>query len=112
MSMRILIVGAGGVGTAAAAIAARRDFFEACVVADYDESRATTIVDRLADDRFTAAPIDASSADDGDVDLGVAVESRPGDEVVPARVVPERQPPVLRRVHYASRFVITCLMRV
>ena len=32
--MRILLVGAGGVGSAFTAIAARRDFFELCVVAD------------------------------------------------------------------------------
>ena len=37
--MRILIVGAGGVGTAAVAIAAKRDFFEHIVVADYDPAR-------------------------------------------------------------------------
>ena len=39
--MRILLVGAGGVGSAFTAIAARRDFFELCVVADYDEARVT-----------------------------------------------------------------------
>ncbi len=61
--MRILIVGAGGVGTAAAAIAARRDFFEAMVVADYDEARARAAVDKVDDPRFTAARIDASSAE-------------------------------------------------
>ena len=38
--MRILMVGAGGVGSSAAQIAARRDFFEALVVADYDPARA------------------------------------------------------------------------
>ncbi len=38
--MRILLVGAGGVGGAAAAIAARRDFFEHLVVADYDLAKA------------------------------------------------------------------------
>ena len=37
--MRILLVGAGGVGAAFAAIAARRDFFEAIVIADYDEAQ-------------------------------------------------------------------------
>ena len=37
--MRILLVGAGGVGRRFAAIAARRDFFEAVVVADYDVAR-------------------------------------------------------------------------
>ncbi len=38
--MRVLAIGSGGVGTSAALIAARRDFFEAWVCADYDESRA------------------------------------------------------------------------
>ena len=58
--MRILLVGAGGVGSAFAAIAARRDFFEAIVIADYDEARAG----RAAGDdrRFAAARVDASSA--------------------------------------------------
>ena len=37
--MRILLVGAGGVGGAFAAIAARRDFFEQIVIADYDPAR-------------------------------------------------------------------------
>ena len=36
--VRILLVGSGGVGSAFTAIAARRDFFERCVVADYDEA--------------------------------------------------------------------------
>ena len=60
--MRILLVGSGGVGSAFTAIAARRDFFEVCVVADYDESRARRAVDALSDDRFVAAQIDASDA--------------------------------------------------
>ena len=38
--MRIILVGAGGVGDAFARIAARRPFFESCVVADYDRGRA------------------------------------------------------------------------
>ncbi len=62
--MRILVVGAGGVGGAFAPIAARRDFFEHIVMADYDEGRARGVVDRLADTRFSAAKVDASSADD------------------------------------------------
>ena len=60
--MRILILGAGGVGGAVVPIAARRDFFEAAVVADYDGTRARRIVDRAADPRFTAARVDASDA--------------------------------------------------
>lgn len=58
--MRILMVGAGGVGSSAALIAARRDFFEHIVVADYDKERAQVLVDRIGDDRFTAAQVDAS----------------------------------------------------
>ncbi|HXH77894.1 MAG TPA: saccharopine dehydrogenase C-terminal domain-containing protein [Nocardioides sp.] len=57
--MRILLIGAGGVGSAFAAIAARRDFYEAIVIADYDEARAA----RAAEDdpRFASARVDASS---------------------------------------------------
>src|SRR6478609_5809487 len=60
--MRVLILGAGGVGSAAARIAARRDFFEALTIADYDEARARAVVDELGDSRFSAARVDASDA--------------------------------------------------
>ncbi len=59
--MRILLVGAGGVGGAFAAIAARRDFFEAIVIADYNEARAEKAA--AGDGRFVAAQVDASDAD-------------------------------------------------
>ncbi|NMO53669.1 ATP-binding protein [Actinoplanes sp. TBRC 11911] len=58
--MRVLVVGAGGVGSAAAGIAARHDFFERFVIADYDPARAARAV---RDDRFVAARLDASQAD-------------------------------------------------
>ena len=58
--MRILLVGAGGVGGAAAAIAARRDFVECLVVADYDLSRAEAVVDRVGDPRLVAVKLDAT----------------------------------------------------
>jgi saccharopine dehydrogenase (NAD+, L-lysine-forming) len=73
--VRILLVGAGGVGSAICAIAARRSFFEAMVVADYDEARARHAAGRAeADDagrahglhgqsRFSAVRLDASDAD-------------------------------------------------
>ena len=60
--MRILLVGAGGVGSAFTAIAARRDFFELCVVADYDLARSRKAVDAFSDERFVAARVDASDA--------------------------------------------------
>jgi saccharopine dehydrogenase-like NADP-dependent oxidoreductase len=60
--MRILVVGCGGVGSAFAPIAARRDFYEHIVFADHDEAKATRVVDRYGDGRFSAARIDASDA--------------------------------------------------
>ncbi len=56
--MRILLVGAGGVGSAFTAIAARRDFFEAIVIADYDAARAAKSA--AIDGRYLAAQVDAS----------------------------------------------------
>jgi saccharopine dehydrogenase (NAD+, L-lysine-forming) len=58
--VRILLVGAGGVGGAFAAIAARRDFYDALVIADYDRARAERAA--AVDPRFTAAQVDASDA--------------------------------------------------
>ena len=52
--MRILLVGAGGVGSAIARIAVRRSFAE-LLVADYDQDRAI----RAAGPDFTAVQIDA-----------------------------------------------------
>jgi saccharopine dehydrogenase-like NADP-dependent oxidoreductase len=65
--MRVLMIGSGGVGDAAARIAAERDFFERWVVADYDAARAertvAAVVERHAGEtRFVAARIDASDA--------------------------------------------------
>ena len=62
--MRVLAIGAGGVGTSAALIAARRDFFEAWVIADYDGARVDALVQRVGDPRFTGVRLDASRADD------------------------------------------------
>lgn len=62
--MRILIVGTGGVGAAAAAIAQRRSFFSHMVLADVDLARAQAVVDQLGEpDRFSAAQVDASDED-------------------------------------------------
>ncbi|MFE6847488.1 saccharopine dehydrogenase family protein [Streptomyces sp. NPDC057686] len=68
--MRVLLVGAGGVGTAITRIAARRDFFDHFVVADYDLARAEAAVAAVdtgpgtgtgtGTGRFVARRIDAS----------------------------------------------------
>ncbi len=71
--MRLLLVGSGGVGDALARILARRSraaaFFDAVVVADYDETRAQRTVAALREregaavaSRFSAARVDASDA--------------------------------------------------
>ena len=68
--MRILLVGAGGVGNAIAKIAARRTFFETMVVCDYDLARAEATISWIEakhgeqGSRFIAARIDASDPDD------------------------------------------------
>jgi len=63
--MRILVVGAGGVGDSVARIAVERDFFERLVVADYDLARAQATVEaatarRPGETRLAAARVDAS----------------------------------------------------
>lgn len=58
--MRILVVGAGGVGSALAVVAQRRDFVENLVLADIHGAQARSTVERLNDARFEAARADAS----------------------------------------------------
>ncbi len=58
--MRILLVGAGGVGGAITRIAARRRFVEHLVVADYDVARAEKAVAAVGDPRCVAAQVDAT----------------------------------------------------
>jgi saccharopine dehydrogenase (NAD+, L-lysine forming) len=62
--VRILVVGSGGVGAAFAPIVARRDFYERIIFADYDETRARSVVDRYdgGTGRFSSAKVDASDA--------------------------------------------------
>jgi len=57
--MRVLLVGAGGVGTAFARTVARRGIFEHVVVADHALDRAQRAA-RAASDRFEAVQLDAS----------------------------------------------------
>ncbi len=64
--MKILLVGAGGVGNSLAKLLATRTFYEAVVVADYDASRAHSVLDWIekrfpeARPKFSATSIDAS----------------------------------------------------
>jgi len=61
--MQILIIGAGGVGSAAARIASRRSFFETLTIADYDPARPQQLIEAIGDARYAAAQVDASSED-------------------------------------------------
>ncbi len=63
--MRVLVVGAGGVGGAFASIAQRRAVFEHVVLADVALERAQAAADRLGEpDRFSGERVDASSRED------------------------------------------------
>jgi saccharopine dehydrogenase-like NADP-dependent oxidoreductase len=60
--MRILVVGAGGVGSAVAAIARHRSFVTSLTLADYDVEKAQRAA--ACDPRFSAVRVDASDAAD------------------------------------------------
>jgi saccharopine dehydrogenase (NAD+, L-lysine-forming) len=63
--MKILVVGAGGVGAAFAAIAQRRPVFEHVVLADVALERAQAAAARLGErERFSAERVDASSREE------------------------------------------------
>jgi len=78
--MRILVVGAGGVGSAIAVLAQRRGFVQHLTLADIDETQARSSVDRLGDERFDAGKLDAS---DGEAIVALAREIR-ADAIVNA----------------------------
>ena len=65
--MKILLIGAGGVGDAIVKLAAERNFFEKLIVADYDPVRAQKCVDYISEwyspeaaAKFEADQVDAS----------------------------------------------------
>ncbi|MCO5995569.1 saccharopine dehydrogenase family protein [Actinoallomurus rhizosphaericola] len=64
--MRILLVGAGGVGSAITRIAARRDYFEHMVVADYDLRRAEAAVAAVTTPGTTGSRFGSARVDAGD----------------------------------------------
>jgi saccharopine dehydrogenase (NAD+, L-lysine forming) len=59
--MRVLIVGAGGVGSALATICARRDPFEQIIVADVDPARSARAAATAGTERVSSTRVDASS---------------------------------------------------
>ena len=67
--MKILLVGAGGVGNALAKLLATRSFYDTVVVCDYDVTRAVGVIEWIAQrnpeaaTRFVAEQVDASQAE-------------------------------------------------
>jgi saccharopine dehydrogenase-like NADP-dependent oxidoreductase len=87
--MRILVIGAGGVGSALTSIAATRDFAEAIVVADLDKGRAQRAATLADDPRVTATCVDASVQ----ADLEELIRHTRADAVVNA-CEPRFNPPI------------------
>lgn len=95
--MRILLVGAGGVGTAFAQIAARRPFAE-LIIADYDLARAQQAA--AAKDSYTAVRLDAR---DEAATAGLLAEHRCDvlmNATDPRFVMPLFRAALTARVHY------------
>ncbi|MEU5592779.1 saccharopine dehydrogenase C-terminal domain-containing protein [Streptomyces sp. NPDC020298] len=97
--MRVLLVGAGGVGTAITRIAARRPFFDLMVVADYDPGRAEAAVASLgaAGARFRAERVDA-----GDEAAVAALLTRHRCDVLLNATDPRFVMPLFRAAHTAG----------
>jgi len=78
--MRVLVVGAGGVGSSIVSIAARRAVFEQIVVADVDLARATRAAARVGSPHVIGTRVDASDR----LDLVELARSSKSDVVVNA----------------------------
>jgi saccharopine dehydrogenase (NAD+, L-lysine forming) len=98
--LKVLILGAGGVGSAAARIAARRDFAQRVVVADYDLARARAAVEAAGDARFVPARVDASDQ----AAIEALIESERVDAVLgatdPRFTMPIFRAALAARIHY------------
>ncbi|MFD7687012.1 saccharopine dehydrogenase family protein [Streptomyces sp. NPDC059781] len=105
--MRVLLVGAGGVGTAVTRIAARRPFFDRMVVADHDRGRAEAAVAALGaeGDRFRAEHVDA-----GDEDGVVALLGRHGCDVLLNATDPRFVMPLFRAARRAGATYVDMAM--
>ncbi|MFC8426289.1 saccharopine dehydrogenase family protein [Streptomyces sp. NPDC057236] len=105
--MRVLLVGAGGVGTAVTRIAARRPFFDRMVVADHDPSRAEAAVAALGAE---GARFRAERADAGDEDGVVALLERHGCDVLLNATDPRFVMPLFRAARRAGATYVDMAM--
>ena len=95
--MRVLIVGAGGVGSALATICARRDAFEHIVVADLDSSRAARATTTAHSERVSSTRVDASERHDV-VELALATSA----DVIVNACDPRFNPPIFEAAFEAG----------
>ena len=95
----MLVVGAGGVGSAVGPIAQRRSFFEHMVLADYELARAEAVVEKLGEpDRFGAAQVDATNPA-----AIVALAQETKAEAILNAVDPRFNPPIFAAALEAAR---------
>ena len=87
--MRVLVIGAGGVGSSIVSIAARREVFEQIVVADVDLARATRAAARVGSPHVIGTRVDASDR----LDLVELARSSKADVIVNA-CDPRFNPPI------------------
>ncbi len=95
--MRVLIVGAGGVGSALATICARRDAFEHILVADLDSSRAARATTTADSDRVSSTRVDAAERRDI-VELALATNT----DVIVNACDPRFNPPIFEAAFEAG----------
>lgn len=105
--MRILVIGAGGVGSALVSIAATRSFPSAIVVADIDLDRARRAADMADDPRVSAARVDASSQ----ADVEALVRASRADIVVNA-CEPRFNEPIFDATFAAGRHYLDMAMHM
>ncbi|MEO7398612.1 MAG: saccharopine dehydrogenase C-terminal domain-containing protein [Ilumatobacteraceae bacterium] len=105
--MRVLIVGAGGVGAAFASIAARRSVFTEIVVADIDANRAGRAAHRAGTERVRATRVDASDGADI-VELATAVRA----DIVVNACDPRLNPPIFDAAFDAGCHYLDMAMHV
>ncbi|MEN9645755.1 MAG: hypothetical protein RL238_2424 [Actinomycetota bacterium] len=95
--MRLLVIGAGGVGSSIVSIAARREVFEQIVVADVDAARAARAAARTGDTRVVGTRVDASDK----LDLIELARTSKADVVINA-CDPRFNPPIFEAAFEAG----------
>jgi saccharopine dehydrogenase (NAD+, L-lysine forming) len=105
--MRVLVVGAGGVGSAIASIAARRPVFEQVVLADVDAQRASRAAAQANSERVMSTTVDASDR----IDLADLIRTASPDVVVNA-CDPRFNPPIFDAAFDAGRNYLDMAMHL